>query len=131
MKMAQSMGFPGVFAGGNCYSGPATVIRAINASNINNCLSYNHIVLNEIELPHVTLKGRTKYMRCEMMGRETSKRIHDFNLIEKRLAEEEAHQKVARCLRCNHFGYGAFRRGESTNGKSTQNTDGSSHEETD
>lgn len=54
MKMTQSMGFPGVFAGGNCYSGPATVIRAINAGkvvtgNINNCFSYNHAVRDDGE----------------------------------------------------------------------------------
>ncbi len=40
-------GFPGVFAGGDCQSGPATVIRAVNAGkvaagNIDNYLGFNH-----------------------------------------------------------------------------------------
>lgn len=45
---------------------------------------------------------------CE---REAGERIHDWNLVEQGLTEEEARQEASRCLRCDHFGFGAFRGG--------------------
>ncbi|WP_251158842.1 NAD(P)-binding protein [Caniella muris] len=109
-------GFPGVFAGGDCQSGPATVIRAVNAGkvaagNIDNYLGFNHTVGFDVELPHVQFKGKTSCARCEMTEREASDRIADFDLVEHGLTAEEAHQEAGRCLRCDHFGFGAFRGG--------------------
>ena len=109
-------GFPGVFAGGDCQSGPATVIRAVNAGkvaagNIDNYLGFNHTVGFDVELPHVQFKGKTSCARCEMTEREASDRIGDFDLVEHGLTAEEAHQEAGRCLRCDHFGFGAFRGG--------------------
>lgn len=109
-------GFPGVFAGGDCQSGPATVIRAVNAGkvaagNIDNHLGFNHTVGFDVELPHVQFKGKTSCARCEMTEREASDRIGDFDLVEHGLTAEEAHQEAGRCLRCDHFGFGAFRGG--------------------
>jgi hypothetical protein len=46
-----------------------------------------------------------------MCEREVKDRIDDFDLIEYGLTEQEAHQEASRCLRCDHFGYGAFRGG--------------------
>lgn len=109
-------GFPGVFAGGDCQSGPATVIRAVNAGkvaagNIDNHLGFNHTVGFDVELPHVQFRGKTSCARCEMTEREASDRIGDFDLVEHGLTAEEAHQEAGRCLRCDHFGFGAFRGG--------------------
>ena len=109
-------GFPGVFAGGDCQSGPATVIRAVNAGkvaagNIDNHLGFNHTVGFDVELPHVQFRGKTSCARCEMTAREASDRIGDFDLVEHGLTAEEAHQEAGRCLRCDHFGFGAFRGG--------------------
>lgn len=109
-------GFSGVFAGGDCQSGPATVIRAVNAGkvaagNIDNYLGFNHTVGFDVELPHVQFKGKTSCARCEMTEREASDRIGDFDLVEHGLTAEEAHQEAGRCLRCDHFGFGAFRGG--------------------
>ena len=47
---------PGVFAGGDCVTGPATAIRAIAAgkvaaANIDNYLGYNHIISTDVEIP--------------------------------------------------------------------------------
>ncbi len=109
-------GLDGVFSGGDCQSGPATVIRAVNAGkvaagNIDNYLGFDHKVMLEVELPPVQFKGKTSCARCELTMREADDRKRDFDLIENGLTEEEAHQEAARCLRCDHFGYGAFRGG--------------------
>lgn len=109
-------GFEGVFAGGDCESGPATVIRAVNAGkvaarNIDNYLGFDHEVTHEIDLPPVKFKGKTSCARCEMREREAQERIEDFELVEYGLSDEEAAQEASRCLRCDHFGFGAFRGG--------------------
>ena len=46
-----------------------------------------------------------------MTSREASERVGDFDIVEHGLTPEEAHQEAPRCLRCDHFGYGAFRGG--------------------
>lgn len=109
-------GLPGLFAGGDCQSGPATVIRAVNAGkiaagNIDEYLGFNHTISNDIELPPIQFKGKTSCARCEMVEREANERIEDFELVEKGLTDQEAHQEASRCLRCDHFGFGAFRGG--------------------
>jgi len=109
-------GLDGVFCGGDCQTGPATVIRAINAGkvaagNIDNFLGYNHEIALDVELPAVQFKGKISCARCEMTEREAAERKNDFDLMERGLTEEEAHQEASRCLRCDHFGFGAFRGG--------------------
>ena len=109
-------GFPGVFSGGDCKSGPSTVIKAIEAgkvaaANIDRSLGCDHKVTLNVELPSLKIKGLRQCGRCEMKERESSERVHDWNLVELGLTEEEAHQEASRCLRCDHFGYGAFRGG--------------------
>ncbi len=109
-------GFPGVFSGGDCKSGPSTVIKAIEAgkvaaANIDRSLGCDHKVTLNVELPSLKIKGLRRCGRCEKKERESSERIHDWNLVEIGLTEEEAHQEASRCLRCDHFGYGAFRGG--------------------
>lgn len=109
-------GFGGVFSGGDCQTGPATVIRAINAGkvaagNIDNYLGFHHVLEFPVELEPVKFKGKVSCARCEMTERESDERIGDFTLIEHGLTDEEAHQEASRCLRCDHFGFGAFRGG--------------------
>ncbi|WP_028264341.1 NAD(P)-binding protein [Atopobium fossor] len=110
-------GFPGVYAGGDCESGPATVIRAINAgkvaaANIDHYLGFSHIIdKHNVEMPPVKFKGKTLCARCEETSREANVRKHDWDLVEIGLTEQEAMQEASRCLRCDHFGFGAFRGG--------------------
>lgn len=109
-------GFDNVWAGGDCQTGPATVIRAINAGkvaagNIDNYLGFDHKIEIPVELPPVQFKGKVACARCEMTEREAGERKHDFELMERGLTPEEAHQEASRCLRCDHFGFGAFRGG--------------------
>ncbi|MDI9591347.1 MAG: NAD(P)-binding protein [Acidobacteriota bacterium] len=109
-------GFDGVFSGGDCQTGPATVIRAINAGkvaagNIDNYLGFHHTLDFPVDLPPVQFKGKVSCARCEMTEREARERIADFDLVEHGLTDQEAHQEASRCLRCDHFGFGAFRGG--------------------
>ncbi|SER40120.1 NAD(P)-binding protein [Parafannyhessea umbonata] len=110
-------GFEGVYAGGDCQSGPATVIRAVNAgkvaaANIDHYLGFDHkIDKHNVEMPPVKFKGKISCARCEMTSREASGRTGDWNLVENGLSREEALQEASRCLRCDHFGHGAFRGG--------------------
>jgi hypothetical protein len=46
-----------------------------------------------------------------MTDRSPADRIKDFELIENSMTLEEAAQECARCLRCDHYGCGAFRGG--------------------
>lgn len=108
--------FEGLFSGGDCQTGPATVIRAINAgrvasANIDRYLGFDHKIKLDVELPTVQFKGKHECGRCELGEREAGERIHDWNLVEQGLTEQEARQEASRCLRCDHFGYGAFRGG--------------------
>lgn len=108
--------FDGLFSGGDCQTGPATVIRAINAgrvasANIDHYLGFDHKIKLDVELPTVQFKGKHECGRCELGEREAGERIHDWNLVEQGLTEEEARQEAGRCLRCDHFGFGAFRGG--------------------
>ena len=110
--------FNGLFSGGDCQTGPATVIRAINAgrvasANIDRYLGFDHKIKLDVELPTVQFKGKHECGRCELGEREAGERIHDWNLVEQGLTEEEARQEASRCLRCDHFGFGAFRGGRS------------------
>ncbi|MCI2208189.1 MAG: NAD(P)-binding protein [Atopobiaceae bacterium] len=109
-------GFTGLFAGGDCQTGPATVIRAINAgkvaaANIDHHLGFDHKITLDVDLPPVQFKGKTLCARCEMTEREAAERVRDFDNVENGLTSEEAHQEASRCLRCDHFGFGAFRGG--------------------
>lgn len=108
--------FDGLFSGGDCQTGPATVIRAINAgrvasANIDRYLGFDNKIKLDVELPTVQFKGKHECGRCELGEREAGERIHDWNLVEQGLTEQEARQEASRCLRCDHFGFGAFRGG--------------------
>jgi len=107
---------PGIFAGGDCVTGPATVIRAIAAgkvaaANIDNYLGFNHIIKSDVEIPTARLDDRPACGRVNMLERDAMERKNDFELIEHGMTCAEAHQESLRCLRCDHFGYGVFKGG--------------------
>ena len=106
----------GVFAGGDCVTGPATVIRAIAAgkvaaANIDEFLGYQHLISADVELPQVRLDDRKNCARINLKERQASDRARDFEPVECGMTCEEANQEARRCLRCDHFGYGAFKGG--------------------
>ncbi|MCP1103388.1 NADPH-dependent glutamate synthase beta subunit-like oxidoreductase [Aequitasia blattaphilus] len=106
----------GVFAGGDCVTGPATVIRAIEggkvaAANIDEYLGYHHEMEDEIEIPMVHLNNRRTCGRVEMTEREAGERSKDFEAVELCMSMEEMKQEANRCLRCDYYGYGSLRGG--------------------
>ncbi|MDD3185749.1 MAG: NAD(P)-binding protein [Anaerostipes sp.] len=110
---------PGVFAGGDCATGPSTVISAIAAgkviaANIDEYLGYHHEVEAEVDVPEPSLEDKLPCGRVNLTERESGERIHDLEGVENTMSSEEAHQEASRCLRCDHFGYGIFKGGRST-----------------
>lgn len=107
---------PGVFAGGDCVTGPKTAIMAIGAgkvaaANIDEYLGYHHVIPLEVELPDVVLKDREYCGRANMKERAPSERRDDFDLVEIAMTEKEACQEAGRCLRCDHYNCGIIRGG--------------------
>ncbi|MDO4439181.1 MAG: NAD(P)-binding protein [Eubacteriales bacterium] len=107
---------PGVFAGGDCASGPATVIKAVAAAkvmaaNIDEYLGYHHEISCDIDIPVPNISDHTPCGRAEMSEREACERKHDFEGVENVLSESATSQECNRCLRCDHFGFGIFKGG--------------------
>ncbi len=109
-------GKDGIFCGGDCATGPATVIKAIAAGkvaarNIDEYLGFDHSISVDVEIPAPSLFDRTPCGRVTMKERDADTRKNDFELMEKPMTAQEAKQECSRCLGCDHFGYGAFRGG--------------------
>ncbi|MCI6054969.1 NAD(P)-binding protein [Dysosmobacter sp.] len=106
----------GVFAGGDCVTGPATVIRAIAAgkaaaANIDEYLGFHHEIASPVQVPAPRFSDLKPRGRVNTTERDACERKHDFTCIECGLTAEEAEQESSRCLRCDHFGYGVFKGG--------------------
>ena len=106
----------GVFAGGDCVTGPATAIRAIAAgkvaaANIDEHLGFHHEIRVDVDIPAPRLNNRPPHGRINTTERQACERKCDFEDIECGLTEEGAVTEASRCLRCDHFGYGIFRGG--------------------
>ncbi len=109
-------GVEGVFSGGDCVTGPATVIKAIAggktaAANIDEYLGFNHEITIGVELPPVRFADREPMGRVNMTERPASDRIKDFDLMENSMTDQEACQESGRCLQCDHFGCGKLKGG--------------------
>ena len=107
---------PGVFAGGDCVTGPATVIRAIAAgkvaaANIDEYLGYHHLISVDVDIPSASLDDKPACGRVNLSEKEAGERKCTFDPFECGMSEEEACQEASRCLRCDHFGYGKFKGG--------------------
>ena len=106
----------GVFAGGDCVTGPATVIRAIAAgkaaaANIDEYLGFNHEIESEVKVPTPKCTDLRPRGRVNATERDACERKGDFRCIECGMTDQEAGQESSRCLRCDHFGYGIFKGG--------------------
>ncbi len=110
---------PGVFAGGDCATGPSTVINAIQAgkvaaANIDEFLGYHHSISVDIDIPAINFDTLEECGRVELPEREPSQRKLDFEACEGCMSKQEACQEASKCLRCDHFGYGIFKGGRKT-----------------
>ena len=107
---------PGVFAGGDCASGPATVVRAIAAAkvmaaNVDEYLGFHHEISCDVEMPNPSIADRTPCGRVNLTERASGERKNDFEGVENVMSIEECHQEAGRCLGCDHFGFGVFKGG--------------------
>ena len=112
-------GTPNVFAGGDAVTGPATVIRAVaagkvGAANIDAFLGFHHTIGTEVKIPPAKLSNTPPCGRIQLKSRNPLEARTDFALATCGMSEEEAMQEAGRCLRCDHFGYGIFKGGRTT-----------------
>ena len=103
-------------SGGDCVSGPATVILAIAAGKkaaqlIDKELGFNHEIKVDVEIPHAIFQGNIACGRSNVTERDAEERVKDFLGIENGLIMEEAMQEATRCLRCDHYGFGELKGG--------------------
>jgi NADPH-dependent glutamate synthase beta subunit-like oxidoreductase len=109
-------GCEGFFAGGDCVSGPATVIKAVAAGKaaaaaIDEHLGYHHRIIPDVQVPSATFSTRVYCARSNMIEPPLGVLANNFAQVEEGLKPEEALQEASRCLRCDHFGQGALREG--------------------
>lgn len=109
-------GIDGLFAGGDCVSGPATVIRSIAAgkvaaANIDGYLGYHHHLDFGVTVPEPHFIDRLPCGRSSSREREAGERKQDFAMIEYSFSDTEAKQEALRCLRCDRYGLGALKGG--------------------
>ncbi len=106
----------GVFAGGDCVTGPATVIRAIAAgkvaaANIDEYLGYHHVITCDVEIPPVSYEDAEACGRVQLSEGEVDRRKRNFDAFECGMTKQEARQEASRCLRCDKYGYGSLKGG--------------------
>lgn len=106
----------GVYAGGDCVTGPATVIRAIAAgkvaaANIDEYLGYQHIISCDVDIPMVNYADKAPCGRVQLGEGEAEERRRHFDAFECSMTEQEACQEAGRCLRCDQYGYGNLKGG--------------------
>lgn len=116
MSDSEVKDLPGVFAGGDCVTGPATVIRAIAAgkvaaANIDEYLGFHHVIPCDVEIPAVRYEDKEPCGRIQLGEKEAGERKQNFDAFECGMTEQEACQEAGRCLRCDKYGYGSFKGG--------------------
>ena len=109
----------GTYAGGDCVTGPSTVIKAIGAgkvaaANIDEYLGFHHVIDTDVEIPLPDPSDNLPCGRAELKERYAKHRENDFEEVEQGMTLEEALQEASRCLRCDYHGFGSFRGGRNT-----------------
>lgn len=109
----------GIFAGGDCVTGPATVIRAIAAgkvaaANIDEYLGFRHIISCDVEIPDADISDKQPCGRVQLSEEEAGIRKKSFEPMEKCMSVQEACQEAGRCLRCDRYGFSALRGGRNS-----------------
>ena len=109
-------GLEGVFYGGDCVSGPATVILAIEAgkvaaASIDEYLGFHTDISANLDIPPAPFRLKHATGRVDLTEREANWRKNDFELMENCMSEQEMAQECSRCLRCDHYGHAGFKGG--------------------
>ena len=106
----------GVFSGGDCVTGPSTVVNAIAAGqvaayNIDEYLGYHHKINTDVEIPVALPNPCIPTGRAEIQVKDPCERKEGFDHIEYSMTYEEAMRESGRCLRCDHHGCGVLKGG--------------------
>ena len=109
-------GLEGVFSGGDCVSGPATVILAIEAgkvaaASIDEYLGFHTDISANLDIPPAPFRLKHATGRVDLTEREANWRKNDFELMENCMSEQEMAQECSRCIRCDHYGHAGFKGG--------------------
>ena len=109
-------GLEGGFSGGDCVSGPATVILAIEAgkvaaASIDEYLGFHTDISANLDIPPAPFRLKHATGRVDLTEREANWRKNDFELMENCMSEQEMAQECSRCLRCDHYGHAGFKGG--------------------
>ena len=109
-------GLEGVFSGGDCVSGPATVILAIEAgkvaaASIDEYLGFHTDISANLDIPPAPFRLKHATGLVDLTEREANWRKNDFELMENCMSEQEMAQECSRCLRCDHYGHAGFKGG--------------------
>ena len=109
-------GLEGVFSGGDCVSGPATVILAIEAgkvaaASIDEYLGFHTDISANLDIPPAPFRLKHATGRVDLTERKANWRKNDFELMENCMSEQEMAQECSRCLRCDHYGHAGFKGG--------------------
>ncbi|SNU09851.1 NADPH-dependent glutamate synthase beta chain [Lachnospiraceae bacterium] len=106
----------GVFSGGDCVTGPSTVINAVAAGqvaayNIDEYLGYHHKIKTDVEIPVALPNPCIPTGRAEIEKLDPYERKEGFSCVELPMTYEEAMRESGRCLRCDHHGCGVLKGG--------------------
>jgi hypothetical protein len=71
-------------------------------------LGFNHVLDVNIDFSFAALREKPLMGRVEMTEKNASERKCNFELCENCMTREEAAKEALRCLRCDHFGFGAL-----------------------
>ena len=118
-KTGRVLGAEGVFAGGDCVTGPGSAIGAIAAgkvaaANIDVYLGFNHEISTNVKIPKTKFTDVIPCGRVNIRERSGYECKNDFNQVEIPLTDEEIAQESSRCLRCDCFGFGILKNGRET-----------------
>lgn len=118
-KTGRIVGSEGVFAGGDCVTGPGSAIGAIAAgkvaaANIDSYLGYNHEISVNVKIPETEFTDVIPCGRVNIRERRGNEAKNDFDSVEIPLTKEEIDQECSRCLRCDCFGFGILKDGRET-----------------
>ena len=86
----------------------------MGAANIDAFLGFNHTITSQVRIPPAKLSNTPPCGRIQLKSRNPMESRTDFKLATCGMTEEEAIQEAGRCLRCDHFGYGIFKGGRTT-----------------
>ena len=105
----------GIFAGGDCVTGPSTVIQAIAAGGRAARAIGEYVMTGSVapsretyncsrgtleDLPRHEFEPIPRLERLPMPQLPVDKRIDNFDMVDLGLTEDEARDEAARCLRC-------------------------------